>query len=104
MHLDQRVLVTGGAGFIGSYLCERAPAAGREVLCVDNFFTGSRANIKHLQLPQDDPRQRQPVIEQAQSVLGWQPKTVLKDGLVKTIAYFDKLLGDSAAGSATGRS
>jgi len=48
MHNHQRVLVTGGAGFIGSYLCERAIAAGHEVLCVDNFFTGSRANVAHL--------------------------------------------------------
>ncbi|KAA0680068.1 UDP-glucuronic acid decarboxylase family protein [Roseomonas genomospecies 6] len=43
-----RVLVTGGAGFIGSHLCERLLAAGKEVLCVDNYFTGSRANIAHL--------------------------------------------------------
>jgi UDP-glucuronate decarboxylase len=43
-----RVLVTGGAGFIGSFLCERLLAAGHEVLCVDNFYTGSRANITRL--------------------------------------------------------
>lgn len=43
-----RVLVTGGAGFIGSHLCERLVARGDEVLCVDNFFTGSRSNIRHL--------------------------------------------------------
>jgi len=43
-----RVLVTGGAGFIGSHLCERLLARGDEVLCVDNFFTGSRSNIRHL--------------------------------------------------------
>lgn len=43
-----RVLVTGGAGFIGSHLCERLIARGDEVLCVDNFFTGSRGNIRHL--------------------------------------------------------
>jgi UDP-glucuronate decarboxylase len=48
MHAHKRVLITGGAGFIGSYLCERALAAGHEVLCVDNFFTGSRANVAHL--------------------------------------------------------
>ena len=46
--VGQRVLVTGGAGFIGSHLCERLLAAGHEVLCVDNYFTGSRANIAHL--------------------------------------------------------
>lgn len=43
-----RVLVTGGAGFIGSHLCERLLAAGDEVLCVDNFYTGRRQNIEHL--------------------------------------------------------
>lgn len=42
------VLVTGGAGFIGSHLCERLLKMGHEVLCVDNFYTGSKRNIKHL--------------------------------------------------------
>jgi UDP-glucuronate decarboxylase len=45
---NKRVLVTGGAGFLGSHLCERLIEAGNEVLCVDNFFTGRRANIAHL--------------------------------------------------------
>ena len=44
----KRVLVTGGAGFLGSHLCDRLINDGNEVLCVDNFFTGSRRNIKHL--------------------------------------------------------
>ena len=48
MHLDRRVLVTGGAGFIGSHLCERLLAAGCYVLCVDNYFTGTHRNIAHL--------------------------------------------------------
>ena len=48
MHLNTRVMVTGGAGFIGSFLCERLLAQGCEVLCVDNFFTGARANVAHL--------------------------------------------------------
>jgi UDP-glucuronate decarboxylase len=43
-----RILITGGAGFIGSHLCERLLAAGQEVLCLDNYFTGSKANIRHL--------------------------------------------------------
>ncbi len=46
--LPRRILVTGGAGFIGSHLCERLLADGHEVLCVDNYFTGSRSNIAHL--------------------------------------------------------
>ena len=48
-----RILVTGGAGFIGSHLCERLIGAGNEVLCLDNFFTGRRENILHLL---DNPR------------------------------------------------
>jgi UDP-glucuronate decarboxylase len=48
MHLERRVLVTGGAGFLGSHLCERLLEAGNQVLCVDNFFTGARRNIEHL--------------------------------------------------------
>ncbi|MFY8093556.1 MAG: UDP-glucuronic acid decarboxylase family protein [Niveispirillum sp.] len=44
----KRVLVAGGAGFLGSHLCERLLKDGHEVLCVDNFFTGSRENIRHL--------------------------------------------------------
>ncbi|MBI1185982.1 MAG: NAD-dependent epimerase/dehydratase family protein, partial [Alphaproteobacteria bacterium] len=46
MHINKRVLVTGGAGFIGSYICERLVAQGCDVLCVDNFFTGARANVR----------------------------------------------------------
>jgi UDP-glucuronate decarboxylase len=44
----KRVLVTGGAGFVGSHLCERLIAEGHDVLCVDNYFTGRRDNIAHL--------------------------------------------------------
>jgi len=51
--IGKRILVTGGAGFLGSHLCERLIEAGHEVLCVDNFFTGRRANVAHLL---DDPR------------------------------------------------
>ena len=49
-HYDsiKRVLVTGGAGFLGSHLCERLLADGNDVLCVDNYFTGRRANVAHL--------------------------------------------------------
>ena len=51
--LRKRVLVTGGAGFVGTHLCERLINAGHDVLCVDNFFTGTRDNIIHLI---DNPR------------------------------------------------
>ncbi len=49
-HYDtiKRVLVTGGAGFLGSHLCDRLIADGHDVLCVDNFYTGRRANVAHL--------------------------------------------------------
>jgi UDP-glucuronate decarboxylase len=48
MTTGRRILVTGGAGFLGSHLCDRLLSAGHEVLCVDNFFTGRRQNIVHL--------------------------------------------------------
>jgi len=44
----KRVLVTGGAGFLGSHLCERLLVQGDDVLCVDNYFTGRKDNIAHL--------------------------------------------------------
>jgi UDP-glucuronate decarboxylase len=47
-HQRKRVLVTGGAGFLGSHLCDRLVAEGHDVLCLDNFFTGTRDNIAHL--------------------------------------------------------
>ena len=53
MHLKKRVLVTGGAGFLGSHLCDRLLAQGHDVLCVDNFFTGTKRNVEHLL---DNPR------------------------------------------------
>ncbi len=48
LHKITRILVTGGAGFLGSHLCERLVSEGYEVLCLDNFFTGSKRNIVHL--------------------------------------------------------
>jgi len=44
-----RTLITGGAGFLGSHLCERLLAVGRDIICLDNFFTGTKSNILHLQ-------------------------------------------------------
>ena len=46
--MHDAVMVTGGAGFLGSHLCERLVSDQRDVLCIDNFFTGTRANIRHL--------------------------------------------------------
>ncbi|MEX3951401.1 UDP-glucuronic acid decarboxylase family protein [Paraburkholderia sp. EG287B] len=46
--IRKRILVTGGAGFLGSHLCERLVALGHDVLCVDNFYTGSKRNVAHL--------------------------------------------------------
>ena len=43
MHLEKRILVTGGSGFLGSHLCERLLAEGANVICVDNFFSGTRS-------------------------------------------------------------
>jgi UDP-glucuronate decarboxylase len=48
MHLERRVLISGGAGFLGSHLADRLLESGYQVLCVDNFFTGTRRNIEHL--------------------------------------------------------
>tara|TARA_B100002003_G_C14088423_1_gene523536 strand:+ start:321 stop:1271 length:951 start_codon:yes stop_codon:yes gene_type:complete len=48
MHNQKRILVTGGAGFLGSHLCERLVENGNNVLCLDNFFTGTKRNISHL--------------------------------------------------------
>ena len=59
-------------------------------------LTGSRSRIVHRPRPQDDPRQRRPDISKAHDVLGWAPQTALRDGLIRTIAYFEDLLKDEA--------
>ncbi|MBU1138285.1 MAG: NAD-dependent epimerase/dehydratase family protein, partial [Proteobacteria bacterium] len=46
--IRKQVLVTGGAGFVGSHLCERLLNDGHDVICVDNFFTGTKDNVLHL--------------------------------------------------------
>jgi UDP-glucuronate decarboxylase len=47
-HIQKRILVTGGAGFLGSHLCDRLVAEGNDVICLDNFFTGTKGNIRRL--------------------------------------------------------
>ena len=48
MHGQKRIMVTGGTGFLGSFLCERLLREGNDVLAVDNYYTGSRDNVLHL--------------------------------------------------------
>jgi UDP-glucuronate decarboxylase len=57
-------------------------------------LTGSHSRIVHRPRPEDDPKQRRPDISRAQDLLDWKPRTMLKDGLTSTIAYFDRLLSD----------
>ena len=57
-------------------------------------LTNSRSKLVHLPLPQDDPKQRKPDITQAREKLGWHPKVQLREGLKKTVDYFDKLLAE----------
>ena len=61
-NVRKRVLVTGGAGFLGSHLCERLLAEGNDVVCVDNFFTGTKDNIAHLIGNRGRARQARPCI------------------------------------------
>ena len=58
-------------------------------------MTGSRSRVVHRSLPENDPRQRRPDISRAQEVLSWTPGTQLKEGLTRTIAYFEKLLSEN---------
>ena len=59
-------------------------------------LTGSRSRIVYEPLPQDDPRHRQPDLRLARELLGFEPRTALRTGLERTIAYFDALLADAA--------
>jgi UDP-glucuronate decarboxylase len=65
-------------------------------------LTGSKSRVEHRPLPENDPMQRQPDIARAKALLDWQPRVPLDEGLVETIAYFDRLLrsksGDGSAG------
>lgn len=59
-------------------------------------MTGSRSKLTYLPLPQDDPRQRQPEIRRAREHLGWEPTIALRQGLLQTLEYFDRLLSETA--------
>jgi UDP-glucuronate decarboxylase len=63
-------------------------------------LTRSKSMIEFKPLPADDPRQRQPDISRARDALGWSPSVPLRDGLGKTIAYFDNLLHAQRSGAA----
>ena len=67
-----------------------------ELASVVMDLTGSRSRIVHRPRPQDDPRQRRPDISKADDLLGWAPQIPLREGLIKTIAYFEDLLKDEA--------
>jgi UDP-glucuronate decarboxylase len=73
VHNRKRILVTGGAGFLGSHLCEHLLNQGASVICLDNYFTGSKAR----------------------ELLDWEPRIDLDEGLAKTISYFENLLRKS---------
>lgn len=66
-------------------------------------LTGSRSRIVHRPRPQDDPRQRRPDISKANDLLGWSPKTQLKEGLSRTISYFERLLSDGTVRASIAR-
>ena len=65
-------------------------------------MTGSKSTLTFLPLPQDDPKQRRPDISRAESLLDWRPKVPLREGLARTIAYFDRLLSAKPAGKDKG--
>jgi UDP-glucuronate decarboxylase len=66
-------------------------------------LTASKSKLIFEPLPSDDPRQRRPDISKAKAVLGWEPKTQLREGLIKTIAYFEKMLSEGKAPALTAR-
>jgi UDP-glucuronate decarboxylase len=66
-------------------------------------LTGSRSRIVHRPRPQDDPRQRRPDISKANDLLGWSPKMKLKEGLSRTIRYFENLLSDGTVRASIAR-
>jgi UDP-glucuronate decarboxylase len=74
----------------------------RELAEIVIDVTGSRSRIVSRPLPADDPRQRQPDIAKARNVLAWTPRTSLKEGLIRTIAYFEALLQEEGVRAMVG--
>jgi UDP-glucuronate decarboxylase len=66
-------------------------------------LTASKSKLNFEPLPSDDPRQRQPDISKAKAILGWEPKTQLREGLTSTIAYFDRMLSEGVTPALTAR-
>jgi UDP-glucuronate decarboxylase len=74
----------------------------RELAEIVIDLTGTRSKIVGRPLPADDPRQRQPDISLARKVLDWTPRTPLREGLARTVAYFEELLRDATVRDAIG--
>ena len=66
-------------------------------------LTASKSKLNFEPLPADDPKQRKPDISRVKAVFGWEPKTQLREGLAKTIAYFDKILSEESTPDLTAR-
>lgn len=69
--MSKRILVTGGAGFLGSHLCDRLIADGHEVICLDNFFTGKKKNIAHLMSNPSFELMRHDVVQPIYAEIDW---------------------------------
>ncbi|MBR1805376.1 MAG: SDR family oxidoreductase [Selenomonadaceae bacterium] len=69
--MSKRILVTGGAGFLGSHLCDRLIADGHEVICLDNFFTGKKKNIAHLMSNPNFELMRHDVVQPIYAEIDW---------------------------------
>ena len=90
------------SGYLGFNIGNPAEFSIRELAEIVIDVTGSRSKIVSRPLPADDPRQRQPDIAKARQLLGWTPRTPLKEGLVRTIAYFESLLQEEGVRAMVG--
>jgi NAD(P)-dependent dehydrogenase (short-subunit alcohol dehydrogenase family) len=96
-------VVTGGAGFLGSHLCERLVADGHDVLCVDNFYTGTRANVAPLLSHPRFELLRHDITFPLYVECG-RPRIGLDDGLRRTAAWFDRCLAATPRAQPSARS